>query len=68
MEPQEVNKLIRDSQLSTAFSSERFKIMISWQYYGGMRLSELCGLKIENLNYKGRKNFFEEGRDVLHLT
>lgn len=63
--PVEFNKLVEGCSLSNEITTERFKLMMQWQYSGGLRVNELCSLKFEDLMYKGRKKFFEDGRDKL---
>ncbi len=64
--PEEFNKLVRECKLSNDFNTQRFRLMIQWQYYAGMRINELCMLKIENLGYSGRGKFFEDKRNELN--
>ena len=61
----ELNRLLSNVSLNNDLNTHRFKLMISWQYYSGLRISELCGLKIEDLGYSGRKKFLEDKRDEL---
>ena len=63
---EEIKKLISGCKLSSPLETERFKLMVLWQYYGGLRINELCQLRFENLNYQGRAKFYEEGRDKLN--
>jgi len=63
MTKQELDKMSKNARLSTPFQTERFKLMMRWQYGTGMRISELCGLKFKDLGYPGRSQFFSEGRD-----
>ncbi len=65
MEKNEVIKLINNTRLGTDFSTQRLKLMMAWQYYAGMRVGELCGLRFSHLNYKGRRDFIDTGRDKL---
>ena len=65
MTPQEINKLIQECSLSSDLNTQRFQLMIQWQYSGGLRISELCKLKMEDLMYQGRSQFFSDGRDKL---
>ena len=62
----EFNKLVNECQLSNDFNTQRFRLMIQWQYYAGMRINELCMLKMENLGYSGRSKFFEDKRNELN--
>jgi len=61
--PEEVKRLITECRLSTDFITERFKLMVKWQYSGAMRINELCGLKWKDLGYISKENFLKEGRD-----
>ncbi len=63
---EELNKLVRECKLSNDFNTQRFKLMIQWQYSSGMRINELCMLRIENLMYSGRSKFFEDKRNELN--
>jgi len=63
---EEFNKFVNECKLSNDFNTQRFKLMIQWQYYSGMRINELCKLKFENLGYFGRSKFFEDERDKLN--
>jgi site-specific recombinase XerD len=62
---EEIKKIIENSKLSTDFQTNRFKLMIQFQYSAGLRVSELCSLKFEHLNYQGRTKFYEDKRDAL---
>ena len=63
---EEFNKFVKECNLSSDFNTQRFRLMIQWQYYSGMRITELCMLKIENLGYSGRHKFLEDKRDKLN--
>lgn len=65
MSKREIEKLIESCQLSTPFQTQRFKVMCAFQYSSGLRVSELCSLRWEHLNYQGRTKFYEDGRDKL---
>jgi site-specific recombinase XerD len=62
---EEIRKIINNSKLSTDFQTKRFKLMVEFQYSSGLRLSELCSLRFEHLNYQGRAKFYEDKRDGL---
>ena len=62
----EFDKIIRECYISNDFNTERFRLMVQWQYYSGMRINELCGLRMENLGYYGRSKFLEDKRDKLN--
>jgi integrase/recombinase XerC len=62
---EEINKIINNSKLSTDFQTDRFKLMVKFQYSSGLRINELCSLRFEHLNYQGRNKFFEDNRDKL---
>lgn len=66
MTKEEIRKLIENCQLSTDFQTQRFRLMVEFQYSAGLRISELCSLRWEHLNYQGRTKFFEDGRDKLN--
>lgn len=62
---EEIKKLVGGCKLISPLETERFKLMVLWQYSGGLRINELCQLRFENLNYQGRLRFHEDGRDKL---
>lgn len=61
----EIQKILNECKLPSPFQTERFKLMVSFQYTSGLRINELCSLRFEHLNYQGRNKFFEDGRDKL---
>ena len=62
---EELKRILSNVDLNNDLNTQRFKLMISWQYYSGLRISELCGLKMEDLGYSGRGKFFEDKRNEL---
>lgn len=62
---EEISKLISGCKLSSSLETQRFKLMVLWQYSGGLRIDELCKIKFDMLNYQGREKFYEDGRDKL---
>jgi len=62
---EEIRKIINNSKLQTDFQTQRFKLMVEFQYSSGLRVNELCSLRFEHLNYQGRTKFYEDKRDTL---
>ncbi len=62
---EEIKRLVEKCRLIDDFSTERFKLMVLWQYTSGLRINELCNLRWEHLKYQGRTRFYEEERDKL---
>lgn len=62
---EEIKKIVDGAKLSSDFQTQRFKLMVYFQYCSGLRIDELCRLRWEHLNYQGRTKFYEEGRDKL---
>jgi site-specific recombinase XerD len=61
----EIQMIVDNCKLNNQFNTDRFKLMVLFQYTSGLRITEVTSLKFSMLNYQGRKKFIEDGRDNL---
>jgi len=62
---EEINKLLDNVKLKNELDTVTFKLMVLWQFSGGLRIHELTHIKYNMINFSGRTKFFEDDRDKL---